>query len=74
MAPTDSLLARNLDFILTTLQKHFGKVSSERNIKNVLLFFYNKNKSTPPTKITKGFNLVAIDYSEEIKGNFIPLD
>jgi len=44
----------------------------EWNIKNVLLFFYNK--STPSTKITKGFNLMAIDYSEEIKGNFIPLD
>jgi len=74
IAPTGSLLATNLEFILTMLQKHFGKVSSERNAKNVLLFFYNKNKSTPPTKITKGFNLVAIDYSEEIKGNFIPLD
>lgn len=74
MAPTGSLLARNLEFILTKLQKHFRKVSSERNIKNVLLFFHNKNTSTPPTKITKGFNLVAIDYSGEIKGNFIPLD
>ena len=49
MAPTGSLLATNLEFILTVLQKHFGKVPSERNIKNVLLFFYNKNESTPPT-------------------------
>ena len=74
IAPTGSLLATNLEFILTMLQKHFGKNSSERNIKNVLLFFYDKNESTPPTKITKGFNLVAIDYSKEIKGNFIVLD
>jgi len=74
IAPAGSLLATNLEFILTMLQKHFGEVSSEQNIKNVLLFFHNRNKSTPPTKITKGFNLVAIDYSEEIRVNFIPLD
>ena len=47
IAPSDSLLATNLHFILTMLQKHCRDVSSERNIKNVLLFFYDRNKSTP---------------------------
>ena len=74
IAPGDSLLATNLQFILTMLQNHCGKLSSERNIKNVLLFFYNRTKSTPPIKISGNFNLVSIDYSQEIIGNFITLD
>jgi len=74
IAPTGSLLTTNLKFILNTLQKHCLKFSSERNIKNVLLFFYNKNKSKLPTKISKGFNLISIDYSKGIEGNFINLD
>jgi len=74
IAPSGSLLATNLQFILTMLQKHCGKLSSERNIKNVLLFFYNRNRSTPPIKISRDFNLVSIDYSQEIVGAFITLD
>ena len=74
IAPTGSLLATNLEFILTVSQKHFGRVPSKQNIKNVLLFFYDKDKSTPPTNIPKGFSLVAIDYSKEVTGNFIYLD
>ncbi len=73
MAPSESLLAVNLEFILTMLQKRCGKFSSERNIRNLLLFFYNRKKSTPPTKIGGGFNLMSIDYSQEITGNFITL-
>lgn len=73
IAPPDSLLAKNLQFILTMLQKHYGKAPSVCDIKNVLLFFYNKNSSRPPTKISEGFNLVGIDYGEEVKGNFITL-
>jgi hypothetical protein len=73
IAPPDSLLAINLEFVLTMLQKRCGKFSSERNIRNVLLFFYNKKKSTPPPKIGRGFNLISVDYSQEITGNFIAL-
>ena len=73
IAPSDSLLARNLQFILTMLQRYCKNLSSERNIKNVLLFFYDKNRSTPPIKISENFNLVSIDYSQEIMGNFIAL-
>lgn len=74
ITPPNKLLTTNLQFILNSLQKHCLKYSSEQNIKNILLFFYNKNKSTPPTKITKGFTLISIDYSKEINGNFITLD
>jgi len=74
IAPKGSLLATNLEFILTATQKHFGRVPSKQNVKNVLLFFYDKVKSTPPANLPKGFSLVAIDYSKEITGNFIYLD
>lgn len=74
LAPTGSITATNLEFILSMLLKHFGKPPSELSIKNVLLFFYNKKHSSSPTKIPEGFRLVAIDYSKEITGNFIYLD
>ena len=74
VAPADSTLAMNLQFILTALQEHCGKISSKNNIKNVLLFFYNKKHSKPPTRTSNDFNLLSIDYSQEINGNFIPLD
>ncbi len=73
MAPVGSLLAINIEFILTELQRHYGTLPSGHNIKDVLIFFYNKNKSTPPTKIGKGFKLIDIDYSQELIGNFIKL-
>jgi len=56
------------------LNKHSGKFSSANNIKNVLLFFYNKKRSKPPTKISRGFNLVPVDYSQDIENNFIALE
>lgn len=74
IALTDSLLATNLEFVLTKIHKYLGKIPSKQNIKNILLFFYNKNNSSPPTKIPEGFNLVTVDYSQETIGNFIVLD
>jgi hypothetical protein len=74
LAPVNSILATNLEFILNQLQKQVGRVLFKTSIKNVLLFFYNKNNSSPPIKIPEGFNLVAIDYGKEVKGNFITLD
>lgn len=62
IAPAGSLLANNLEFVLSKIRKHFRKTPTEQNIKNVLLFFHNGKDSSPPTKISKGFNLVAIDY------------
>jgi hypothetical protein len=73
IAPKDSLLARNLEFILNKLQECCTSCPSENNIKNVLLFFYNAKKSKPPTKINDTFKLIPIDYSGEIKDNFVTL-
>ncbi len=76
IAPAESLLAINIEYILNELQRHYGKSPDEENIKNVLLFFYNKNrnKATPFIPIERGFKLVKIDYSQKIAGNFINLD
>jgi hypothetical protein len=73
IAPKGSLLSRNLEFILTKLQEHCESSLSEANIRNVLLFFYDVEKSKPPTKTNKGFKTIPIDYSKEIKSNFIAL-
>ena len=74
IAPTNSLLARNLEFILSNLERCCKNFSSEHNIKNVLLFFHNRKLTTPPSKISGNFSLLSIDYSQEIMGNFITLD
>jgi len=39
-----------------------------------MLFFYNKDKSTPPAKINRTFKLIPIDYSKQIEDNFIILE
>lgn len=74
IAPTGSLLATNLEFILNKLLEHCKRFSSRDNIKNVLVFFYNKEKYTPPSTINRAFKLVSIDYSQEITGNFVTLN
>ncbi|MGB2842302.1 MAG: hypothetical protein WBC40_07490 [Halobacteriota archaeon] len=77
IAPIGSLLADNLQFVLNEIQKHFEKFSYDSydfKIRNVLLFFYNKNKSVPPNKINASFELVNIDYSQNMTNNFIALD
>jgi hypothetical protein len=71
IAPKDSLLSRNLEFVLSKLQEHCPNISHD-NTKNVLLFFHDA-KNTPPTKTNKGFTLIPIDYSKEIKDNFVTL-
>lgn len=73
IAPEDSLLARNLELILDKLQGNCRSYPSEKNIKNVLLFFYNAEKSKPPTKTNDAFKLIPIEYNREIKGNFVTL-
>jgi hypothetical protein len=71
VAPKNSLLARNLEAILNELKEHCKNISPN-HIKNVLLFFHN-SKNKPPTKTNEGFKLIPIDYSKEIKGNFVTL-
>jgi len=72
MAPSGSLLARNLEYILKKIHEHCG-VPSEANIKNVFLFFFNSEKSNPPTKIAKDFTLIPIEYNGETEDNFVTL-
>jgi hypothetical protein len=73
IAPKDSLLSRNLESILNKIQEHCGNIS-ESSIKNILLFFFNSEmKSKPPIRINKTFKLIPIDYSREVKDNFITL-
>jgi hypothetical protein len=69
IAPSGSLLAQNLEHILTTIHNHLLK----KNIKNVFLFFYNAEKSKPPTIVSDSFKLIPIRYDEEIKDNFVTL-
>ncbi|MBZ5529698.1 MAG: hypothetical protein LAN71_17600 [Acidobacteriia bacterium] len=73
IAPADSLLARNLELILSRLQENCRSCPSEDNIKNVLLFFYNAEKSKPPTRTDNTFKLIPIEYNRETKGNFVML-
>ncbi len=67
-----SLLATNLEFILTESLKRC-KAISHNNIKNVLLFFHNGKKTRKPPKISKTFKVIPIDYSKKIKDNFVTL-
>jgi hypothetical protein len=64
------LLAQNLEFVLETLWEHSKKLLGEQNIKNVLVFFYKKRLAALPIK-PEDFTLVAIDYSQDIIGNFV---
>jgi len=73
IAPSGSLLAQNLECILTRIHEHCGYEVSERNIKNVLLFFYNAEKSEFPAETNNPFKLIPIDYSKEIEGNFLTI-
>jgi len=70
---TNRLLARNLKLILERIRGHCTKSLSEDNIKNVLLFFHNGEKSKPPKKASRPFEIVSIDYSKEIEDNFVTL-
>jgi hypothetical protein len=72
IAPVDSLLAKNLEFVLNKLLERCGAFSSENNVKNILLFFY-RGKSRAPLKINEAFTPIAIDYGKEAPSNFISL-
>lgn len=72
IAPKDSLLSRNLEFILNKIQERCESIS-ESNIKNVLLFFFNAESSKPPTKTNDSFRLIPIKYHEETNSNFVAL-
>lgn len=63
------LLAMNIEFVLSKLIEH----CPQRNIKNVLLFFFRRDSSRAPSNVDKNFTLISIDYSREMQGNYIEL-
>ena len=71
IAHGDRLLVANLEFVLNIMQEYCKNFSGEENVKNVLLFFYNKNINFPPHKIPRDFEFVEIDYSQKILGNYV---
>jgi hypothetical protein len=68
----ESLLAKNLEQILNMLIEHCRGFQGEQNIKNVLLYFH-RAKSSIPSK-PEGFELIPIDYSKNVVGNFVKLE
>lgn len=76
IAPDKSILARNLEFVLSKLHERCEK---GKEPKNVLLYFYNRNRSKQIEKVTMNggntnFEVINIDYEPYISGNFISLD
>lgn len=74
IATSDRLLKANLEFVLSTLQKHCRDSSCSNDTKNVLLFFYNNKINSPPHKAPSNFSLVEIDYSQAINGNYVTVE
>lgn len=73
IAPPDSLLARNLEFILNKLHNHCKKFQGKASIRNVLLFFHT-GQSKLKLKTPKPFGLLKLYYSQKDKtDNFISL-
>ena len=71
IAPTNSLLAKNLQTILEFIKKRYPDVPT---IENVLLYFH-KNLSSDhlPNKAGNNFKVINIDYSNELTGSYIKL-
>jgi len=71
VARAGRLLSRNLEFVLTKINKHCSRLKPE-NIKNVILFFYNQERnSSPPSTAPDDFSMVPLDYSNVIEGHFV---
>jgi hypothetical protein len=73
IATSDSLLATNLESILNSLRKHCRDFSCRNDVKNVLLFFYDKRINSPPHKALKNFSLIEIDYSLVVNDNYVTM-
>lgn len=77
IAPAESRLAKNLEFVLNKLQEHCRRFSCEyRKPKNVLLYFYGNEFKKIGRVVAEGLNfeVLNIDYSQYISDNFITLD
>ena len=73
IAPAKSLLAENLQAILQLITEHY-KNTDRPEIRNVLLYFHrNLGSDQLPQKAGNNFDVVAIDYSKDLKGSYINL-
>ncbi|MCK4365107.1 MAG: hypothetical protein KAW45_03570 [Thermoplasmatales archaeon] len=69
-APTNSILASNLQTILDIIKKHFHTFPE---IKNVLLYMH-KTKTDLPNDINGNFKLLLVDYSDATVDNLIKME
>ncbi|MCP4543147.1 MAG: hypothetical protein GY832_39035 [Chloroflexi bacterium] len=71
LAPTNSLLAENLQTVLGIIKKHY---SSLPQMQNVLLYLHNgMADESLPQKASEDFIVITIDYSKAAIANFIRL-
>ncbi len=69
--PVNSILAKNLQNTLELIKNHYTSLPA---IKNVLLYFHeNLSDEQLPQKAGDNFEVVHIDYSKELIGNYIHL-
>jgi hypothetical protein len=69
--PAGSLLAINLESVLSKLANYCYCDSVMSNVRNVLLFFYNGERSIPPTKTNGDFKIIPVDYVNSSEDNFL---
>jgi hypothetical protein len=73
IAPPNSLLAKNLRTTLKLIRRHYEN-TGQPEIRNVLLYFHkNLGTNQLPQKAGNDFEVVSIDYSEELTGKYISL-
>ena len=69
IAPEDSLLAANIQTVLSIIKQHY---SSQPAIRNVLLYLYDRTfNNKAPQKAGTDFSVVPIDYSGGLFGNYV---
>lgn len=70
IAPSGSLLAMNLQHILSRIHGHCPNCENIEHVKNVLLFFHS-SKSKPPKNTIYAFYIVPVRYED--KSNYVTL-
>jgi hypothetical protein len=68
LAPPNSLLATNLQHVLSQLRQCCPNAANLDHVKNVLIYFHSAN-SKPPQKVSEGFTIIPVEY----EGNYVNL-
>ena len=61
IAPANSLLAMNLQYVLSQIRQCCPNSAKPDHVKNVLLYFHGA-KSSPPQNVPEGFTILAVEY------------